>query len=172
MNKIAKNGLIFIAFIAPLVFVHYQLRSGSLIYNFLFPPNDLYSNLAESDFDLSVKGLERELRFIPKYPGNHWLAILVESPPEIMEKYKSDFKVKIQVISEKGVISESVASNSSFWFRGGKGRNGFALVTYKAPSDLPLKRPLTLKASVMKESPDFEKQYGTQRIIVRKYSDK
>lgn len=157
--------------LALIFLAHFQLRTSSPLYNFFFSPADLYSNLAESDFDLSTKGLERELKFSSKYPGNHWLAILVDSPPEIMEKYPSDFRIKIQVLGEKEVLSESVVSDSSFWFFGGKSRGGFALTTFKVPSNLPLSQPLRIIATVEKESPGFTKKYGKQRIILSKYSD-
>jgi len=171
MNKPARNGLLIVSFLGLILLVHTQLRNSSPLYNFFFSPGDLYSNLAESDFDLSARGLEKELKFTTKYPGNHWLAILVESPPELMEKYKSDFEVKIQVLGEKGVLSESVVSDSSFWFYGGQYRSGFALATYKVPSVLPLGQSLTIKATVLKESTEFTKKYGKQRIIMSKYSD-
>jgi hypothetical protein len=171
MNKLVRNGLLVASLVALAVLVHYHLRSSSPLYNFFFSPSDLYKTLGESSFDLSKQGLEKELKFTTKYPGNHWLAILVESPPEIMEKYKSDFEVKVQVLSESGVISESVVSDSSFWFYGGQQRSGFALATYKAPSDLPLGQPLTIKATVINESPGFTEKYGKQRLIMSKYSD-
>ena len=171
MNKPARNVLIFVLLFALIVLVHLQLRTSSPLYNFCFSPADLYSNLAESDFDLSINGLERELKFTTKYPGNHWLAILVDSPPEIMEKYPSDFKVKIQILGEKEVLSESVVSDSSFWFYGGKNHSGFALTTFNVPGNLPFAQPLTIKVTVKKESPGFTKKYGKQRIIMSKYSD-
>lgn len=171
MNKLARNGLLIASIVAFAALAHYQLRSSSPLYNFFFSPADLYSNLAESNFDLSVKGLEKELKFSTKYPGNHWLAILVDSPPELMEKYPSDFKVKIQVLGEGEVLSESVVSDSSFWFYGGKNRSGFALTTFKVPSSLPLSQPLAIKATVVEASSGFTKKYGKQRIIMSKYSD-
>jgi len=171
MNKHARNGLLIASIVAFAVLAHYHLRSSSPLYNFFFSPADLYSNLAESDFDLSVEGLEKELKFSIKYPGNHWLAILVDSPPKLMEKYPSDFKVKIQVLGKGEVLSESVVSDSSFWFYGGKNRSGFALTTFKVPSSLPLSQPLAIKATVVEASSGFTKKYGKQRLIMSKYSD-
>jgi len=171
MYKLARNGVLLVLFLALIFLVHSHLRNSSPLYNLFFSPDDLYSNLAESNYDLSIRGLEKELKFTTKYPGNHWLAILVESPPEVMEKYKSDFEVNIQVVGGKGVLSESVVSDSSFWFYGGQHRSGFALATYKVPSKLPIGQPVTIKATVVRDSPGFTKQYGKQRIIVSKYSD-
>ena len=168
MNKPARNGLLLVSFSVFVGLAHYQLRSSSPLYNFFFSPSDLYHNLAESNYDLSVRGLEKKLKFTIKYPGNHWLAILVESPPELMGEYKADFLVKIQILSEKRVLSESVVSDSSFWIHSGR---GFALTTYNVPGELPIGEPLTINAIVVKESPTFTKQYGKQRIIMSKYSD-
>ena len=171
MNKLTKSGLLVASLVAVAVLSHYQLRRSSILYNFLFSPDDLYQTLDESDFDLSSQGIERELKFKIKYPGNHWLAILVESPPETTEKYKSDFDVKIQIFDKEGILTESVVSDSSLWFYGGQQRSGFALATFKVPSDLPLDQQLNIRVSVVKESPGFTKLYGKHRIIMSKFSD-
>ena len=171
MNKLARNGLISASLVTFAILAHYQLRGRSPYYNLLFPPPDLYTNLAEADFSLSARGLKKDLEFTTKYPGNHWVAILVDSPPEITEKYPSDFIVKIQILGENGIIFESVVSDSSFWFYGGTNRSGFVLTTFKVPSDLPLAKILTIKATVEKESHELIKKYGRQRIVMSKYSD-
>ncbi len=171
MSKLAKKGILLVVFFGSAVAGHHYLRGSSPLYNFFFSPSYLYLNLAEVDFDLSTFGTNRELQFTTKYPGNHWVSVLVENPAKVMESYASDFEVKISISSEGRIFSESIASDSSFWFYGGPERSGFALKTYKIPSELPIGQPLTAKVTVMKESPGFNKRYGNQRLIISKYSD-
>jgi len=116
MSRQIKIIVLVVFILVLLGLAHYQLRNTSPLYNYFFSPKDLYKTLAESDFDLSNSGLEKELIFTAKYPGNHWVAILVEHPPGAMEKYQSDFKVKIEMIGENKVLSESFANDSNYWF--------------------------------------------------------
>ena len=116
MSRQIKIIVLVVFILVLLGLAHYQLRNTSPLYNYFFSPIVLYKTLAESDFDLSNSGLEKELIFTAKYPGNHWVAILVEHPPGAMEKYQSDFKVKIEMIGENKVLSESFANDSNYWF--------------------------------------------------------
>lgn len=156
---------------ATLVAAHFQLRESSPLYNLFFSPSDLYSNLAESAFDLTEKGFTKKLEVTHIYPGNHWVALLVEKPAELFEKYDSDFEVQITIISKNKVMLDSTVSDSSFWFLGHKDRSGFALLTYKIPDIVPIGTSLTFTVKVLKPSPEFAKKYGKQRIIISKYSD-
>jgi len=166
-----KKGIIVLLILAILVALHIQLRESSPLYNFFFSPPDLYNNLAAADFDLTETGLATNLEVKHKYPGNHWVAILVEKPTELFEKYNSDFEVKITITNNNKVVFSSTATDSSSWFLGSTNRSGFSLLTYKIPDMFPIGALLVFKVEVVKGSPDFTKKYGKQRIIITKYSD-
>lgn len=171
MRNPVRNGLLFAIFLATAFLTHAHLRNSSPLYNFFFSPDDLYSTLAEATFDLSAQGMEKELSFTAKYPGNHQLAILVESPLVPPAEYPSDFEVKVQVTGGAGLLSESLISDANSWFYGGQSHSGFALVTYRVPVDFPLGEMISIRVTVIEASPDFEVEYGAQRIIVSKTSD-
>ncbi len=53
---------------ATLVASHFLLRESSPLYNLFFSPVDLYSNLADSDFDLTEKGFTKKLEVTGSIP--------------------------------------------------------------------------------------------------------
>ena len=166
-----KKGVFIILAMAALVASHFQLRESSTLYNFFFSPPDLYNNLAEASFDLTETGASTRLEVTHIYPGNHWIAILVEKPAELFEKYSSDFEVKITTTSNNKVLFDSTVTDSSSWFLGSADRSGFSLLTYKIPDIAPIGSPLVFTVEVIKVSPEFTNKYGKQRIIISKYSD-
>ena len=171
MNKYIRNGILLVACIGLPILAHQYFQSRSPLYNFFFSPDDLYNNLSESDFDLSKQDLSESLSFKIKYPGSHWVSIIVENPPKLMEGYASDFEVKISIFENEKLISEFIVNDDYLWFYGGKGRSGFALKTYKAPSDLPINTSLVVRVQVVKSDPIFSDKYGKQRLIFTKISD-
>ena len=171
MKKKTVNGLLLVSSMAIMYTAHQDLRKNSTEYNLFFSPGDLYTHLAESEFDLSNRGLENELVFATKYPGNHWLTLLVENPPETMEDFKSQFEVKIDMLDEEGALFQTVVTEPELWFHGGEHYSGFALATFTVPDDLPLRKKLRIRATVLEESPGFTAQYGQQRIVMSKYPD-
>lgn len=166
-----KKWILIGVFIVVSVPIHYYLRSNSVAYNFFFSPDDLYNNLSSSGFDLSVAGSAADMQYMHKYPGNHWIAVLVEKPDRTPTSYNDDFQVTLQVSNEEGVLLNKSLSDSSFWFYGGSERSGFVLINYKVPRDLPANVPLLAKLVVHKASPDFKIKYGNQRLIISKFSD-
>lgn len=151
--------------------LHTYLRGHSAMYNLLFPPSGLYTNLAESSFNLSTIGLTKEFTIVHKYPGRHDVALLVEKPVDSISKYDSDFMLKVTVINGDKVIFERTVSDTNFRFWGGKDRSGFSLINYEVPSELPIGLPLLFKIKVLKASAHFESKYGRQNIIIKKLSD-
>ena len=151
--------------------LHTYLRANNTLYNFIFSPNDLYQTLAVSNFDLTKKGKVANLDFTHKYPGNHWVAVIVENPIEVRESYSNDFEVNIEIRKNDRVLLTKTLSDSSFWFHGGKGRSGFALFKYKVPKDLPMYEGLSAKLVVKKNSPEFKIKYGEHKLEIGKFSD-
>ena len=166
-----KKWILIGVFIVVSVPIHYYLRSNSVAYNFFFSPDNLYNNLASSAFDLSVVGSVADMQYIHEYPGNHWIAVLVEKPDRVPASYDDDFEVTLQVSDKEGILLNRSLSDSSFWFYGGIERSGFALFNYKVPNDLPANVPLSAKLVVYKGSPEFQSKYGNQRLIISKFSD-
>jgi hypothetical protein len=166
-----KKWILIGVFIVVSVPIHYYLRSNSVAYNFFFSPDDLYDNLASSGINLSVHGGAVDLQYMHKYPGNHWIAVLVEKPDRTPASYNNDFEVTLQVSNKEDVLLNRSLSDSGFWFYGGSERSGFALINYKVPRDLPANIPLVAKLVVKKASPDFQSKYGDQRLIISKFSD-
>ncbi len=98
-----RKGILFAISIAALVIAHIHLRGNSTLYNFFFSPSDLYSNLAESTFNLTEKEISKEFKIVHKYPGNHWVAVLVEKPVNVGDHYDSNFKVKVSILNGSNV---------------------------------------------------------------------
>ena len=165
------NGILVILVVVVVVVAHLHFRKTNTTYNYIFSPSDLYSNLSESSFDLSETDLTKQLEIVHKYPGNHWVAILVEKPVPAGTAYDSDFKVQISITNGKEVLFERLVSDSSAWFLGSEGQGGFALMNYKIPTPLLLGVPLSAKIKVIEGSTAFNHKYGTQRIIISKVPD-
>ena len=160
---------------------HSHLRYSSPLYNLFLPPDDLYIGSAHSPFDLSVEGLEKDLKFTAKYPGSYHLSIEVESSSGefdglTKQVYVTDFQVQIQILGEKGILSERLISDFKL-VEFGRGdamvnkKGALILEIYKVPIDFPINQPLTIKATVIKSSPDFRVKYSNQRIMISKGSD-
>ena len=171
MNKHYRKGFLLATLALVVWLAHSHLRATSPAYNFFFSPSDLYTNLASAKFDITNTGYSTQLPFSSKYPGNHWVALLVEEPAEHLKSYGDDFRVKIIIKNGEETITEGVANNSRFWFFGGPDRSGFALTTYRVPEHWLVGQNLVALAEVLKPSPSFQEKYGKQTIVVGKYSD-
>lgn len=171
MSRLTRNGILFAAIALMAWQTHSHLRKASPLYNFFFSPSDLYTNLASAEFDITKAGYSKQLSFSSKYPGNHWIAIVVQEPAEHLAGYGDDFKVRVTIKDGGNVITETVADNSRFWFWGGKKRSGFALATYDVPEQWAVGQDLVAVAEVLKPSPSFQEKYGKQIIVVRKFAD-
>ena len=171
MRKLIGRGVALAAMLLAIWLGHSQLRKTSPGYNFFFTPEDLYSNLASSPFDLTKAGYSAKLHFSSKYPGNHWVALIVDKPAQHFPNYGSDFSVKVTIRKNGTVIAESIAKTSNLWFHGRHGKSGFALATFKVPEHWAVDDDLVASAKVLKASPFFQEKYGEQTLVVGKYSD-
>ncbi len=171
MTKPLTRVLLLVVLLVLGISGHSYLRGHSALYNFFFSPADLYRNLAEADFDLSAEGMERQFQLSHQYPGNHWLAILVEKPVKFGDHYDNDFVVSVSIEQQGKVLFEQKTSDSRFWFWGRPERRGFAMLRYKVSRDLPITVPLLVNIKVTKASAGFTEKFGKQRLIISKYSD-
>ena len=147
------------------------LHKNSPIFNFFFTPKDLYSPVVCSNFDLS-KNNNYQLSFTNKYPGGHNLEILVEKPTKILDKYVTEFKIRVIISAEDKKIVNTVVTEkniSSFW--GGENNSGFAIYRYRVPSDLPQGKLLKATIQIEMSDEDFYEKYGKQKLCFTKHSD-
>ena len=72
-------------------------------------------------------------------------------------------------VGSKLHYSQSVNAGTPFL---GKREDGYLLIRYKVPEDLPLEEAINCEFSAKNFDMDFIRKYGDVKIFVRKFSDK
>lgn len=160
-----KRFTIIFCMIAISVGIFFYARRTSPIFNFVFPPQDMFHPLAKSESDMTQRGSKVQLEFKPKYPGNHELDLVVEKldPGESL-KGKIVLSVLLKNAKNKQ-INTKMRPYGSFWSVESK---GFPLVSFNVPTDLEIGETGTVEVTVSDPDPDFPKTYGAAQLVVRK----
>jgi len=148
-----------------------SLRKKSPMFNFVFPPEDIYQSLSEMPFSTSSEGKLYECSFTPKYPGYHSVEIIVAKPSKVMETYDATFLVDIAIKDKEGAVlveGKVTPPYSPFW---GANGSGLKLVNFKATENVPLDKPLTAYIRVKTADASFEKKHGPLSLRIIKMSD-
>jgi len=138
--------------------------------NFLYPPDDLYEDLATLKIDLSATSKPYVVNFEHKYPGNHRFDISVEIPLNKNDDYcASEYEIRVDVFdSDKLLVSKNIYAPC--------GERGIANLQvqeerYVVPRDLPLREPLRATITVIKPEQEFSKHHGKAVFEIKKSSD-
>jgi hypothetical protein len=147
-----------------------------IIFGFIFIANgceDKYVPLVLEPLDISSQGLIKEYIFKNKYEGEHDIGLYVEKPIFHLDKYETNFKLEITIYKNESIILSKLVSKGKFNFNGWEnGKGGIALVVYRSPSELPLKKTLKCIVKIIESDAMFEKKYGKTIFYIRKMSDK
>ena len=147
------------------------LRKLSPMFNFVFPPEDIYQCLSEIPFSTSSAGKLYECSFTPKYPGYHSIELIAAKPLKVMEPYEAAFLVDIAIKDEEGTVlveEKATPPYSPFW---GTNDSGIKLLNFKASENVPLDKPLTACIRVKTMDGAFEEKYGPLTLRIMKISD-
>ncbi len=151
----------------------FMFLNSSLRY-LIIPPKDLYMPLVLEPLDLLIKGKKYRYEYKNKYSGEHMVAIIVDNPPRIGEDYnvnKLSLKLEVKLNKQTLLLSSVESPLSLFWTHAGQ-YNGFAILRYSAPDDLPLDTPLSIVISAEGDNSDLLEKYSGIKILVSKTSDK
>lgn len=150
--------------------VHY-LRLHYPIFNFFFHPHGLYDELASTQLEIGQTGKAYKLPFTTRFPGNHAIELILEKP--VFEgEYTGDYELAVCITDDKNNVlmqKKVLPPGSAFW--GGQSNSGCFLLPFKVPANIPLRKPLLAEISVIRSDPNFEKQYGKVKLVIRKFSD-
>jgi hypothetical protein len=177
MTKPKTKKLVIIALVVILSIPmgYYTLRKTTPFFNFLFPPQDLFTPLASASVDFKNTGNTYTLDFQHIYPGNHGFDIKVEKPLEGNSRFCArEYELQIDVLNKGKVVksktikapcNETVRNNLKTT---GSSQNRF---WYSVPRDLPMGEPLQASIKVIKADLDFDRYHGKAIVVARKFSD-
>lgn len=143
----------------------------SPMFNFVFPPEDIYQSLSEIPFSTSSEGKLYECSFTPQYPGYHSFEIIVDKPSKVMESHDATFLLDIAIEDGEGAVlveERTTPPYSPFW---GINESGLKLLILKASEDIPLDKPLTAYIRVKTTDASFEEKHGPLSLRIIKMSD-
>ena len=137
----------------------------------LWPPKDLHEPLAIETLAFSAAKAESILVYRHKYNGRHEIALLFEKLDQTLyQKTHQPNWLSSVVCSSDGDLVLALESTTASPFLGKMG-NGFSVLTYQVPNDVPLDKDLECRFSVSGVDKEFIGKYGPARLYVRKTSD-
>ena len=144
---------------------------NSVFINYLFPPDDFNSPLAESFIHFNTKGTIFETNFLNKYPGKYSLMVFTEKAITMDDSFNIDLKSIVEVKKGEKLIFEKNIGNFRSWVEKSSGKTAFYFFNYSVPQDLPLRDDLKMKIDLLKESHKVLTKYGKTKAILMKISD-
>lgn len=137
-----------------------------------FPPKGLYNYLACEELNIREAGSIQRLVFENRYAGRHEAGIVLTSfPVELYRNHRVTLGLRVSFYSEGRLLLSRLVDSEYTPFLGKKD-NGFTALIYRAPSDLPLRKPIVCEVEVVKPDQALADAYGPIKFYVRKMSDK
>ena len=171
--------LLIASYVLFILFNSFVLRTESLnklrlMVQMLAPPRDLYRYLVREEIDFRKKGLIRRFEYRNKYLGNHEVGILLDNFSDDLylspHPYKLKSKVEIKFYIKHKLVLSRVLDEKYQPFNGATG-NGFSLMYYKCPVDLPLDDTILCEITIVEPDVYLFNTYGPVNFFIRKMSD-
>ena len=144
------------------------LRISSPLFNFFFPPSDLYvplssEKLLKSPHHYSVAASH-------KYPGQYEIQIQASSSSGIGILYEVRFSAEVIIsYGDKELFRASLEKPEyQFW---GNDDGGIVLVNYRVPETVQRSLPVQIDVILNGDIQHFIDKYGDSQIQVKKRSD-
>jgi hypothetical protein len=138
---------------------------GSLL-NLFFPPDDLWSPLAEAIAKKDVQTYS--LKASHRYPGEHTIEISIPRQTG-MENQLPGIRLEVEIIGSGITRRSGLVTGSPFW---GQKREGVSFYTYNFPKDVNDRNSLTYNIKLDKDINEAIHRFGDVRIAIVKGSDK
>lgn len=133
-----------------------------------FPPEDLYKALLSESVDVSNIPLENQTTLSHKYHGAYEVGLIFNGFSS--NNYSGDSLLDVTSKIECRVGGEVIYSSSSYEgvpFLGRHG-NGFSLLSYEVPENLPLDKSVGCSISILQVDAKVIADYGSAKVVVRR----
>ena len=143
----------------------------------LFPPEDLFELVTQMEIDPATVGDNHETQLRIKYDGPYNFGIMMEkyesSIPDAFrtKQYALTTRLQIELLEGTNLLHSVKTTDDYSPFIGLRG-NGLMLGTFETPDDVPNKKNITCKVSVLSSDEVLPKQYGTVTFYIQKASEK
>lgn len=147
------------------------------LWRFFFPPKDLFDLVINKDIDVTTTGEVASVIFRLKYDGPYnagvYLAKLPNNglPRDGTHKYDFKLRVRMDVFQGDQLLFSESSTSDYYSFMGLRG-NGLCLLSFNVPEDVPLKKELTCKVTVLVPDKASNKHFGPVSFYIQKASEK
>ena len=137
---------------------------NSPLFNFFFPPKDMWGGSVEVPINLGEYGSKATAFFVAKYPGGYCIRV---APELKSDYYENSAKILVSVFEKEKLIGsfESTKADHVLY------EDGVSLKLLKAPKDFPLRSEVRFEIVVIKSDIEFHKKYGKAVLKIEKDSD-
>jgi hypothetical protein len=137
-----------------------------------FPRKDLYRPLLAIALDVQKPSHSIDGKIQHTYAGKYEIGLQVANRISMVgDSYKSNLRIAVRFSASVDVaFVASIGDNLKPWWS--HEANGFTLIHYWVPTDLPLGSPVHCVVTVEKPSEGFVETYGGVTLYVRKSSEK
>lgn len=139
-------------------------------YVLFFPPNDLYEPLVRFPFDASDESKTHSFSFTHRYVGAYSAGLFVEKDFDYFERQEWPTRLGLHCTSTTSSLNKQNLGADPSPFLGLRG-NGFSLVWYQVPNDLPQGAETTCQLKVLEGGSELTKRFGRTEFYVHKQSD-
>lgn len=137
------------------------------------PPTDLWRCLGRQRIDITRSGAVSELIYSNRYTGNHTIGLCFQRTRNGFLESHRVIPLKMHLtflVDGKEVFSRSCERKYSPFY--GKECEGFDLVWYRCPEDLPLDKPVMLRVMILEPDTEMGSHCGNATVEAWKSSDK
>jgi len=138
-------------------------------YILLFPPEDLYRVLVRFPIDPREHGTAYSFTLDHRYVGAYTAGLFVEKGFDYFKKETWLFRLGLRCTAGSTSFSAELGSNPSPFL--GLHGDGFSLVWYQVPKDLPQGVDTKCQLQVLREDVELSKRFGRTDFHIKKQSD-
>jgi len=147
------------------------------LWRFIFPPKDLFDLVVKKEIDVTTTKTVEIGMFKLKYDGPYAVGVMLDgfSSDDYFTKpqNKYDLKLKIRIdVYEGGQLRCSRLTTSEYTPFLGRRGNGFWLTDFYAPADVPIRKDLTCKITVLSPDEVLSEKFGPVSVYIQKASEK
>ncbi len=153
-------------------FIDLIVFRNSVVFNFFFTPKEFTKPMLISKIEINKKEVFSGY-IVNKYPGNYDIDLIPTKKLQALKKYKLNSSILIETYDNEALIYKKQVSLHEmvhFW-NDGKFGTGITILDYEVPQDMPRNKKLKLTLSILEQDSEFNKDYGSTTLVVRKGSD-
>lgn len=176
MRKLIIALLVVTTFIVSLVLLRIPVLEGSnfgflrTLYVLFYSPDDLYEPLVRFPFDAADETKNHTFTLTHLYSGAYGAGLFVEKGFDYHEEHTWTTRLRMHCTSGESSIDKQNLGVNPRPFLGLRG-NGFSLVSYQVPKDLPQGIKITCQLKVLKGGQELKNRFGRTEFYVQKQSD-